>query len=85
MPTTREQGKMSYLSTMDTVSYFNPTGRFFAALKGNNKGKTGEAILFLDWGGVILQFPDGEKATYAIYDVQEIKMGVLPAKSEVSK
>ncbi len=58
---------------MNTVDEFKPTGRFFTALRGDNKGKTGEAILFLGWGGVILQFPDGEKATFAMYDVQEVE------------
>ena len=50
------------------------TNRFFSPRKGNpNAGKIGEALKFLNWGGVILQFEnEDDTRTYSLADLIEV-------------
>lgn len=48
---------------------FKKTGRRYRVRVGPRTGKVGEEVARLSWGGVILEFEDGERITYALGDV----------------
>jgi uncharacterized protein YwgA len=49
---------------------YKHTGEFYTALLGPYLGKVGEKVLALSWGGIILEFEDGQKITFSLSDVQ---------------
>lgn len=46
------------------------TGRFHTALCGPYKGRVGEEVAYLQWGGLNLEFSDGQIITFALSDVE---------------
>jgi len=47
------------------------TGLYFLAQVGPYKGKIGEAVTFLSWGGVRVMFEDGKVITYDASDLEK--------------
>jgi uncharacterized protein YwgA len=51
---------------------YGHTGEFYIALIGPYSGKVGEKVLTLSWGGIILEFENGQKITFSLSDVQVV-------------
>jgi uncharacterized protein YwgA len=49
---------------------YKHTGEFYTALIGPYSGRVGEKVLTLPWGGIILEFEDGQKITFSLSDVR---------------
>lgn len=51
-----------------------PTGRFYFAKIGPYRGITGKEVNQWGWGGIDLQFDDGQVVTFAMGDVEAVDL-----------
>lgn len=67
---------------MNNIEYRHK-GLYFRPLSGERSNQWGEAVYFLDWGGIILEFKDGAKITYARSDLEDDRDDTGPGEDAI--
>ena len=62
---------------------YKKTGKYFRPLSGERSDQWGEEVYWLDWGGIILEFEDGAKITFAISDLEEDGFDTGPGEDAI--